>query len=321
MKMYKICILDAKTLGDDMDISEFKRYGQVNVYPVTSTEDVIEKIKDQEIIITNKVLLNSDNLPYASQLKLICVAATGTNNIDLQYTKAHDIAVTNVVGYSTNSVSQHALAMVLSLASNLEHYNKYVRNGEYANSDIFTNISRPFYELKAKTWGIIGLGRIGKATAKLAEALGCKIVYYSTSGKNHDNSYKELSLEQLLKESDIVSIHSPLNSYTRNLIDYEQITMMKKTAFLINVGRGSIVNENGLAKAMSEGCISGAGLDVLENEPINKDNPLLKLDAPVNLIITPHIAWASVEARKRLINEILMNIEAFIDGEYRNRVT
>ena len=316
----KICILDAKTLGEDMDLSVFEKFGELSIYPTTKADEVAGRIVDQEIVITNKVLLNEQNLKHAKKLKLICVAATGTNNIDLTYTREMNISVRNVAGYSSDSVAQHTFAMLFYLLENMSYYNFYVKSFEYAKSDIFTHLNLPFRELKGKRWGVIGFGEIGRRVALIAEAFGCSVAYYSTSGKNNQPGYNRLELDELLRTSDIVSIHAPLNESTRNLIHYEKLLMMKKNSILLNLGRGTIVNEVDLARALEEDLIAGAALDVLENEPIKETNPLLKLNNPQKLLITPHIAWASVEARTRLLEEIVKNIEAFTEGKERNNV-
>jgi len=318
--MLKICLLDSKTLGSDVDLTVFNKFGEFTIYETTKPEEVIERIKDQNIVITNKVILNESNLKHAADIKLICITATGTNNIDLEYARSRNIAVTNVAGYSTMSVTQHTFAMLFYLMGYMEYYDKYVKSGEYSKSDIFTNLDKPFWELDGKTWGIIGLGTIGRSVAAVATAFGCRVVYYSTSGKNNNADYERLELEQLLRESDIVSIHAPLNESTRNLIDYRKICIMKKHAVLLNLGRGGIVNEEDLAMALDEEIIAGAALDVLQKEPVESDNPLLKIKHKDRLIITPHIAWASLEARKRLVNEVVLNIEAYLKHESRNRV-
>ncbi len=316
----KICILDAKTLGEDVDLSVFKQFGSVEIYAETKPYEVIERINDVDIVITNKVVLKEETLNHAQKLKLICVAATGTNNIDLDYAAKKQIAVTNVAGYSTMSVLQHTFAMLFYLMESLPYYDKYVKSGEYAKSSIFTHHGRPFHELSGKTWGIIGLGAIGKTVANAAEAFGCRVVYYSTSGKNNNTQYERVELDSLLEESDIVSIHAPLNNETKGLIDYTRMGLMKKRAIILNLGRGGIIKEDDLARALDEGLIRGAALDVLESEPINGDNPLLKIKNSDRLFITPHIAWASIEARRRLVDEIALNIEAFIHEKERNRI-
>lgn len=316
----KIAILDASTLGEDIDLTIFKDFGYLEVYPVTSFEERIEKVRDKNIIITNKVIIDKEVMDNAPNLKLICVAATGYNNIDVEYAKQKGIAVTNVAGYSTDSVVQHTFAMLFYLLEHLRYYDDYVKSGEYSKSPIFTNLNRPFYEIKGKTWGIIGLGTIGKAVGRVAKAFGCNVIYYSTSGSNIDPEFEKHQLDTLLSISDIVSIHAPLNQNTINLITYDKLKLMKRTAILLNLGRGRIVNEEDLAKALDENIIMAAGLDVLEKEPIEKDNPLLKIKNKEKLLITPHIAWTSIEARQRLVNEIYLNIKAFLQGKQRNRV-
>ncbi len=316
----KICILDAKTLGSDADLSGIAKFGEVTVYDTTRPDEVIDRVKDQNIVITNKVVLNESNLKWAKELKLICVTATGTNNIDLAYAKSRGIAVTNVAGYSTQSVVQHTFALLFYLLESLKYYDEYVKSMAYSDSDIFTHIDKPFVELFGKTWGIIGLGSIGGSVAAIARSFGCRVVYYSTSGKNNNDEYERVAIDKLLKESDIISIHAPLNDRTKSLIDYKGLVCMKKSAILINLGRGGIVNESDLAKALDEDLIMGAALDVLESEPVKASNPLLSLKRPDKLIVTPHIAWASVEARRRLINELNLNIKAYLNNEMRNRV-
>lgn len=316
----KIVVLDKATLGSDIDVSLFKEFGYLEVYQTTSREQVIDRVKDKHIVITNKVFIDKDVIDNAPNLKLICVAATGYNNIDIEYAKQKGVAVTNVAGYSTDSVVQHTFAMLFYLLENLRYYDEYTKSGEYTKSPIFTNLDRPFYEIKGKTWGIIGLGTIGKAVARVAKAFGCDVVYHSTSGNNTDQEFKREDLDVLLSISDIVSIHAPLNQNTKNLITYDKLKLMKKEAILLNLGRGGIVNEADLAKALDEEIIKAAGLDVLEKEPICPDNPLLKVKNKERLLITPHIAWTSVEARKRLVSEIYHNIKAFLQGKQRNRV-
>lgn len=315
-----ICILDANTLGADVDLSIFERFGNVSIFESTRLEEVAERINNQNIIITNKVVLNESNLQHASEVRLICIAATGTNNVDLEYAKSRNIAVTNVVGYSTNSVVQHTFAMLFYLLESLSHYDQYVKSKQYSGSGCFTYLARPFWEIKGRTWGIIGLGTIGRKTADIARAFGCQVIYYSTSGKNNNENYTRVNLSELLTNADVISIHAPLNSQTYNLIKYEELKNMKKHAFLLNLGRGGIVNEADLAKALDEGLIAGAGLDVFEREPLEDTNPLLHIKNKDRLILTPHMAWASLEARQALIKEIELNIEAYLGGISRNVV-
>ncbi len=319
-KKIKLVFLDAKTLGSDVDLSPIEKLGEFTVYETTKDEEKLERIYDADIVITNKVVIDRKTIEKARKLKLICVAATGVNNIDIDAAREKGIAVSNVAGYSTYSVVQHTFAMLFYLLENLRYYDDYVKSGEYAKSDVFTHIGKPFYEIKDKVWGIIGLGTIGREVAKVASAFGVHVIYYSTSGVKRQEPYPALDLDNLLKTSDIVSIHAPLNARTRNLITYEKLKLMKPSAYLLNLGRGGIVNEKDLAKALDEGIIAGVGLDVLEREPISEDNPLLKIKNKEKLFITPHIAWTSIEARRKLIEEIEKNIEAFLEGKRRNRV-
>ena len=317
--MKKIVLLDGKTLGG-LEFSKLEDFGTVEYYETTSPEEVVSRIKDANIILTNKVVLNSENLVHAKNLELICETATGFNNIDIKYAKENKIAVTNVAGYSTNTVAQHTFATVLNLYDKLSYYDDFVKSGKYAASGLFTDLTKPFYELEGKTWGIVGFGAIGKRVAKIADAFGVNVVYYSTSGQNNNSEYKRVEFEELLKICDIISIHAPLTEKTNGLMNYEAISKMKKNAILVNMGRGPIVVEVDLARAIEEELIAGAALDVFEVEPMKADNPLLNIKNKENLVLTPHIAWASVEARGRLFEEVIENIKAFYKGEIRGRV-
>lgn len=317
----KIVFLERDTLGDDVDLSLFDSFGEVIKYPKSEPDKNKERIKDADIVIVNKVPMNKETLEDAKNVKLICITGTGTNMVDFPYVNERSIKVANVKGYSTNSVVQHTFALLFYLYEKMYHYDRYVKDGDYIKSDVFSNFDAKFNELYGKTWGIIGLGEIGRGVAKVAQAFGCKILYYSTSGKNSNSEYTRVDFDTLLKESDIVSIHAPLNKDTENLIDETALAKMKKSAILLNLGRGPIVNEEALTKALEEGIIAGAGLDVLKVEPMSKDNPLIKIQDSTKLVITPHIAWATVEARKRCVNEVYENIKAFLNGEDRNIVT
>ena len=316
----KLVILDAKTLGSDISLKPFYALGEVTVYDLTKPEEVPERIEDATVVITNKVPLNRTNLKDAKNLKLIALTATRYNNVDLEYVKENQIAVTNVGGYSTNSVVQHTFALLLNLLEQLSFYDDYVKSKTYAKSDTFAYLGRPFYEIHGKVWGIIGLGTIGKEVAKVAKAFGASVCYYSTSGKNRQEEYNPVSLEELLKRSDIVSIHAPLNEHTDNLLTYKEMKLMKSNAILLNLGRGKIVNEEDLARILDEDAIRGAALDVLEEEPINEENPLYTVGNKGKWLVTPHIAWGSVEARTLLVDEVVKNIIAFEKGEERNRI-
>jgi len=309
--MLRIVFLDIKTIGEVPNLDKLKQLGTFKSYPVTKPDQTAERIKDADVVITNKVVLDKPLIDEAKNLKLICVAATGMNNIDRTSAEKNGVKVKNVAGYASDSVAQGTFAMILHLMYNLPEYDHYIKSGEYSKSEIFTNQDRSYRELKNKRFGIIGLGNIGSRVAAIAEVFGAEVVYYSTSGKNTEQPYARLELDELLKTSDIVSIHAPLNENTENLISYEQLKLMKRSAFLINTGRGGIVNEQDLAAAIDEDLIAGAGLDVFEHEPINRDNPLLSVKNRSKLVMTPHITWASVEARTELVDGIVQNIKEF----------
>ncbi len=306
----KIVILDRATLGFDIDVSIFEKYGEVTSYDVTKKEKTKERIKDADIVLTNKVVIGKDEMDDSS-VKLICITATGTNNVDLVYAKEKDIEVKNVAGYSTSSVVQVAFSMIFYFVQKLNYYKSYVDEGKWQKSKIFTHIDEPFYELDKKRVGVIGLGEIGRNLAKKAQAFDCEVVYFSTSGKNSNSEYKQVSLDALLKTSDIISIHAPLNENTKDLLNYENMKNMKKGAILLNLGRGGIINENDLAKLIDEKEIY-CGIDVVNKEPIEESNPLLKVKNKDRLLLTPHIGWASIEARTRLVEMVAQNIEDFI---------
>jgi glycerate dehydrogenase len=316
----KLAFLDANTLGDDLDLSIFDEFGDVKIYGFSSKEEVAERIKDLDIIIANKTVLNESNLKDAKDVKLICLTSTGTNIVDKVYTNQRGIKVANVKGYSTESVAQHTFSLLFYLYEKLAYYDRYVKDRKYVNDKMFTHFDRRFHEINGKTFGIIGLGEIGQRVAEIGKLFGCQIIYYSTSGKNTNPNYEQCSLNELLERADIISIHAPLNENTENLITYNELSKMKSTAILMNLGRGKIVNESDLARALNEDIIGGAALDVLEYEPINGDNPLLDIQDSTKLIITPHIAWASTEARTRMVYEVKLNIEAFLEGKERNIV-
>lgn len=316
----KIVIMEANTLGKDVDLGLYQEFGDVVIYGESNPIENANRIKDADIIIVNKIPMNEEILRGAKKLKLICLTATGTNNIDFKYTKEHGISVANVKGYSTQSVVQHTFALLFYVYEKLAYYDHYVKSGEYTRSDIFSNFEVKFHELYGKTFGIIGLGEIGQGVAKIAELFGCKVVYYSTSGKNNNTDYERVDLPTLLRESDVVSIHAPLNEVTQDLIGEAELAMMKSDAILLNLGRGPIVHQEALAEALLNKSIGGAGLDVLAVEPMLPDNPLLKVQDSTRLIITPHIAWATVEARNRCAREVYLNIKAYLSGETRNIV-
>ncbi len=317
----KIVFLERETLGGDVDISGFSCLGEVVSYAKSEPTQNACRAKDADVLIVNKIPVDESLLADAKHLKLVCLTATGTNNVDFSYMAGRGIPVANVKGYSTESVVQHTFALLFYVYEKLAFYDRFVKSGEYAKSDIFSRFDQPFSELHGKTWGIIGLGSIGRRVADIAASFGCKVCYYSTSGKNVQKQYNPVTLEKLLSCSDVVSIHAPLTAQTRQLIGQREIAMMKPSAVLLNLGRGPIINEKALAQALQQGTIAGAGLDVLSVEPMQADNPLLRVQDSTRLIITPHIAWATTEARQRCANEVLENIRAFLRGEARNIVT
>ncbi len=316
----KVVFLETDTLGGDVDLSIFDEFGEVIKYTKSDPEQDAKRAAEADIIIVNKVPMNETVLNNAHNLKLICITGTGTNIVDFSYTNQRNIAVANVRGYSTHSVVQHTFALLFYVYEKLSYYDKFVKSGDYVKSDIFSCFNVKFNELHGKTWGIIGLGEIGRGVACIAEAFGCRIIYYSTSGKNSNPYYEQADLDTLLEASDIISIHAPLNSATENLIDKSALGKMKNTAVLLNLGRGPIVNEEALAEALENNRIAAAGLDVIKVEPMSPDNPLLRIKDSKKLIITPHIAWATVEARERCVKEVYENIKAYLRGEERNIV-
>lgn len=310
----KIVFLDAGTVGDVPNLDSLNELGEVTFYDVTRPDETAERIRKADVAITNKVVFTRDLMESAENLKLICIAATGMNNVDREAAKDLGIVVKNVAGYASVSVAQTTFAMILHLLMDLKRYDTFVKSGDYSESPIFTKMNQNYREISGMSFGIIGLGNIGRKVADIATAFGAEVVYYSTSGKNTDQPYNRLKLDELLSTSDIVSIHSPLNENTENLIGAEQLELMKTSAILVNTGRGGIVNETDLAQALDSESIAGAALDVFENEPINSDNPLLGIKNKDRLVMTPHIAWASVEARTELIEGVKKNIEEFIDA-------
>jgi len=307
-----IVLLDAKTLGEDLDICVLNTFGTLSSYETTSYAQTAKRIQTAEIIITNKVLITAELMEQAPSLKLICIAATGMNNVDLNAAKAKGIEVKNVEGYSTQSVVQHTFAMAFYLIEKMGYYDHVVKSGAWTKSALFTDVSKPFFEIAAKKWGIIGLGGIGRQVALVATAFGANISYFSTSRNNLEQPYPHMGLEELLQNCDIISIHCPLNDKTHNLINSSNLGLLKEGALLLNLGRGSIVNESDLAEALDKRNIY-AGLDVLTPEPISKNNPLMHIKHQDRLLITPHIAWASKEARVKLLDGIVKNIKTFLE--------
>ena len=308
----QLVLLDKMTLGD-FDETLFAQFGDFKSYQTTDSTQVLERTKDADIIITNKVVLDSKILSSLPKLKLICVSATGTNNIDMEYAKTHNIAVKNVAGYSTHSVAQHTLMLALSLLGRLPYYSQYVQQGQWCKSEIFCHLTYDLQDLYGKQWGIIGYGSIGKQVCHLAKAFGAEVSYHSTSGNNTQNDIPHKSLDEILKTSDIISIHAPLNNTTQNLIAKEQLQMLKKGAILLNLGRGGIVNEKDLAQALQIQDFL-FGTDVLEKEPMIANHPLLDSKIAHKVIITPHIAWAYKDTKDRLLQMVAENIKQFLNA-------
>ena len=317
----KLVILERDTYGNDIDFDALEALvDEVVAYPVTAQEDVARRVQDADFVLVNKLLMQKSSLSGAKNLKLLLEGATGYNNIDLDYVRSRGLGAANVAGYSVQIVPQHTFALYLSLSEHIAHFDHYVKSGAYSRSGVFSHFMPGFTELEGKTWGIVGLGNIGKRVARIAEAFGCRVIYYSTSGRNNNPDYAQVDFDTLLKESDVVSIHAPLNTDTKGLFNAAAFAKMKPSAVLINVGRGPIVDEPALVDALNNGQIAGAGLDVMETEPLPADSPLFNVKDPDKLLMTPHMAWASVEARQRLVNEVALNLKAFLSGERRNRV-
>ena len=304
----KIVFLDAATLGSDADFKEIEQYGSLILYPYTDRSDIVERVGDAEILIVNKVMIGKEEMDRLPELKLICVAATGVDNVDVKYATERGIAVKNAVGYSTESVVQITFGSLLSLINNSIYFDNVVKSGEYSDGNLFTDTRRTFFELSGKRFGVIGMGTIGKRVAEVATAFGAKVCYYSTNGVAHNSDYPCVSLEEMLRECDIISVHAPLNEKTNNLISMRELKMAKRDAIFVNMGRGRIINEADLAEALDNGIIGGAVTDVYSKEPLPADHPYMLLNNPDKVILTPHIGWASVEARARLITIIAENI-------------
>ena len=316
----KIVELDRETLGYDIDTSVLKTIGDFEEHEAADLETTREYIKDADVIIFNKTRMNEELLKDAPNVKMLAITATGFDNIDLEYCKSRGIAAANVKAYSTPAVAQHTFAMALFVLEKISYYDEYVKSGRYSSQSGFCNFDEKYNELSGKTWGIIGMGNIGRSVARIAEAFGCKVIFYSASGNSTCTDYERVELETLLKESDVLSIHCPLSDRTRNLINRDTLKLMKRNAILINVARGPVVNDADLAEALNNGTIAGAGLDVLGVEPMEKDNPLVLIKDSRKLLITPHMAWASVESRQRCFDEVFENIRAFMEGRERNRL-
>lgn len=317
----KIVVLERNSVGPDISVECFNELGDVVCYPNTvSIEEVAQRTADADIVVANKSPMNEKSLSEARNLKLVCEFATGYDNCDLKYLRDRGIPVCNVVNYCTDMVAQHTFTLALALSQSLPHYDEYVKSGEYSAQDRFSNFGVPFYELAGKTWGIVGMGNIGRKVAQIASAFGCNVIFHSVTGKSTVKDYRQVDKDTLLAESDYLSIHCPLSDLTCKYIDAQALKKMKKSAVLINVARGPIVDNAALYEALEAGEIKAAGLDVMEKEPLQLSNPLSKIKDSNKLIITPHLAWGSVEARTRCVIGAYDNMKAFIEGYPTNVV-
>ena len=317
----KIVMLERMSVGADIDVSCFKELGDFVSYDVTKTaEEVAERIKDADAVIVNKAPMNEASMKDAVDLKYLGELATGFDNCDIGYCRKRGIRVTNVRDYSTAMVAQHTFALALALSQKVVYYDEYVKSGKYASQERFSHFDNAFTELDHKTWGIVGFGNIGKRVARIAESFGCDVITHSITGNKHNAGYEEVDKDELLARSDILSLHCPLSDLSRGFIDEAALSKMKSSAILINVARGAVVDSKALVDALERGVIAGAGLDVLETEPMAEDDPLGRIKDSNKLIITPHLAWASVEARTRCVEEAYLNLKAFLDGRERNTV-
>ena len=316
----KIVLLDTATMGSDMEFSCIERLGECVKYENTLSGEVSERIKDADVVVINKVQLGREVLKEARELKLICVFAIGYNNVDVEYCRENNIRVRNVPGYCVESVCQHTFALLFMLMENMRYYDDFVKNGSYSKSGVANHLGKPFFEIAGKKWGIIGMGAIGRAVADCAAAFGAEVCYCSISGVVRREKYENVDLSTLLTECDIISVHAPLNEKTMHLIGENELKMMKKSAYIVNVGRGAVIDEKALAEAIDEGVIGGAALDVFTTEPPEATSPIMNVKNKERIVYTPHTAWSSVEARKRCISMTADNIAAFIKGESRNDV-
>ena len=313
----KIVITDASTVTNgDISLEVFKQFGEVEIFDVTEPDQVAQRVKDADMVICNKTLLKRDNLKDAKNLKYIGLFATGYNNIDLEYTNEAGITVCNAPGYSTEAVAQHTFAFILSILNRVGEYNETVKQGDWIKSRTFSYFPLPLSELSQKTIGIVGYGSIGKRVGDIAKAFNMNILVHNRS-KVQDETVTQVTFDELLQKSDIVTLHCPLNKDSENIMNDQAFNKMKDGAVFVNTARGGMVDENALRRALESGKLLGAGVDVLRSEPMDKDCPLF--NAP-NCYITPHIAWAGVETRTRLLKLVTDNIQAFLDGKAQNTV-
>ena len=313
----KIVILDSLAIGKDLDLSLFADLGELVIHKTTANEEVAERIEDCDVVITNKLKLNKSNLYSAQNLKLICVTATGFDNIDVEYAKDRGIGVCNVVGYSTNNVAQITVGLVLDLINKTTQFRRSVSSGEYTERGVANILAPTYHEIDGLKWGIIGFGNIGKRVGTIAEALGCRVL---VNKRVPVEGYECVDVDTICRECDIISLHTPLNDGTRGLINKERIAMMKRDAILVNVARGAVTDEGAIVEAIKNGKLAGFGCDVYSVEPFGAEHPFYEIKEYENVILTPHMAWGSYEARVRLCNEVKTNIVAYFNGEIRNRV-
>lgn len=312
----KVAILDAATLGNDVDLSPIRSLGETAEYSTTTPDEIHGRILDADAVVVNKIKLNASNLP-GTAVKLICVAATGYDNIDTEYCREHGIALCNVPGYSTDNVAQLTLAMALSLVTHLPEYNEFVSSGAYSASGVANKLTPIYHEISSLTWGVVGGGGIGGKVAQVAEAMGCRVLMCR---RKPDDRYEQVSIDELCKRSDIISLHVPLNDSTRGMISMERIAQMKPGAILINVARGAVTDEEALTEAVEQGRLGGLGVDVYSVEPFPKNHPFTRILGRKNVCFTPHMAWGSSEARNRCVRVIAENMQAFFSGEKQNRI-
>lgn len=316
----KIVVLEAASLGKSVTLEGLNRLGEVVVYQTTTEEEIAERIRDADILVINKLKMNERTLKSAEKLKFITLTATGVDCIDFDYTNSKGIKVANIKGYSTNSVAQHTVALLLYLMEKTDYYNTYIKNGKYSVDTTCSYYNMNYHEIAKKRWGIVGLGNIGRKVADLAKVLDAEVVYYSVSGNNEQEGYTRVDFDELITSCDIISVHCPLTEASRYLFHYEVFRKMKRNVLIINTARGAVMNENDLVRALDEGLIAGAGLDVFETEPLPAYSGLLKVKDNTKLVMTPHVGWASVESRQQAVYEVEYNIEAYLRHEDRNVV-
>lgn len=313
----KIALLDYATLGEDVDLSPLRTVGELFVYPYTTYEEMPRRIAGCQVVIANKLKLNRDTLAAAENLKLICVTATGFDNVELAYCREKGIALCNVPGYSTDAVAQLTAAMVLSLSTHLPEYRQFVHSGAYTASGIPNRLTPVWQELSGKTWGILGGGNIGRKVARIADAFGCRVLMFR---RQSDPEYETTDLDTICREADILTVHLPLTDSTRNLLSAEKIAMLKKNAIVVNVARGAVADEEALARAIETGAIAALGADAYTAEPFGPDHPFQRILGCPNVCLTPHTAWGALEARNRCIAMVADNIRKFELGCPQNRI-